>query len=286
MLQQDIDRLDDATAAVGRFAIAYQPAPLAPDRQPSLAEPVAVPLGNPLPEAYEGLEPSPADVVPTEEVVWQNVIEQLLQLLGPQPPAPLPDSLAPAAYVEPQFGEAATQPAPLAADPGPAYVIESLGRDAPPLLSLDESDLFGGSSADSIDLLSVDGSQAPPVFKGMDSDLFGRDMAIDPISIGKNDSGARTVEPSKDPAPEPGLVSDGYVSLLGEPMELKITLDDARDMANESGELFFDGDGDDLVQLSGDWIYVGARPEKGATYYTDPSGTLEVTFANTETVLV
>lgn len=289
MLRGDIDRVDDATAAAGRFAVAYQPAPLAPDRQPEVTEPVPVPLGSPLPDGLESLELPPPGVIPTESIAWQNAIEQLLQLIGPDQAVAPPDGVSPAAYVGPLVGEAEATgaPPPMASDPGPTYVIESLSGDEPPLLSLDESDLFGEDAPPTIDLLSVDeGQPAAAAFQGMDSDLFGPSRGVDPISIGKNDNGARTVKPTAEPAIGPSEVGEGYLSLIGKPAEIKLSVDDARDLANENGELFIDGDGDDVVHLSGDWIYVGERTEKAAIYYTDASGSLEVTFHNTQTVLV
>jgi len=286
MLQGDIDRLDDATAAAGRFDVAYQPPPLAPDRQPpESAEPLHMPLGNPLPDGSPGLELPPAGVVPVETIAWQNAIEQLLRLIGPVQPMPSPEDLAPAAYVGPLVGEAeaAAGPPPIPADPGPAYVIESLGSDEPPLLSLDESDLFGDAEPQVLELRSLTDPAPAAAFQGMDSDLFGPTNGVDPISIGKNDG--RTIRPTAVP-PGSDDLDDGYISLLGKPAELKLTLDEARGLANENGELFIDGDGDDVAYLSGDWVYAGERPDKGAIYYTDAAGTLEVTFANTETVLV
>ena len=286
MLQGDIDRLDDATAAAGRFDFAYQPPPLAPDRQPpATTEMLPMPLGNPLPEGPLGLELPPAGVVPSDSVAWQNAIEQLLRLIGPDQPGSSPDDLAPAAYVGPLVGEAeaAAVPPPMPADPGPIYIIESLGSDEPPLLSLDEGDLFGDAEPQVLDLRSVTDPAPAAAFQGIDSDLFGPTNGVDPISIGKNDE--RSIKPTAVP-PGSNDIDDGYISLLGKPAELKLTLDEARGLANENGELFIDGDGDDVAYLSGNWVFVGERPEKGAIYYTDAAGTLEVTFANTETVLV
>ena len=95
MLQGDIDRLDDATAAAGRFDFAYQPPPLAPDRQPpATTEMLPMPLGNPLPEGPLGLELPPAGVVPSDSVAWQNAIEQLLRLIGPDQQAVLREAPA------------------------------------------------------------------------------------------------------------------------------------------------------------------------------------------------
>jgi hypothetical protein len=208
-----------------------------------------------------------------------------LRLIGPVQPVPSPEDLAPAAYVGPLVGEAeaAAVPPPLPADPGPAYVIESLGSDEPPLLSLDESDLFGDAEPQVLELRSLTDPAPAAAFQGIDSDLFGPTNGVDPISIGKNDG--RLIKPTAVP-PGSDDIDDGYISLLGKPAELKLTLDEARGLANENGELFIDGDGDDVAYLSGDWVYVGERSDKGAIYFTDAAGTLEVTFANTETVLV
>ena len=259
MLRSDIERLDEATAAASRVTLAYQ--------SPEL--------------------PAATAAVPLETLAWQNAIEQLLELIAPDrpdPPALPPEGLLQAVFGASEVPPPGPLPGPSDLAPAPDYVIQSLSGETQPVLSLDEKDLFGDSGEPSIDLLTTGSSGPSTRFQGMEGDLFGSGQGVAPISISKNEDPPLSVKPAEEPEPLPD--NDGYISLLGQPLEIELTVEGARALANEHGELFVDGDGDDLVRLSGDWIYAGERSEKGAEYYTDASGTLELTLHNAEAVLV
>lgn len=287
MLKGELERLDDPTAVAGRTDLAYQ-APQS-GREEEALPPVgigsgAAPLGNPLPEG-DLLPQPPAAGPPPEELAWRNAIENLLQMLAPEGPAGtgLPFA-APAAFVSPQPG-AETVPEPTAGEAPELYLIEPLESATPPLLSLEESDLFGDGAGE-IDLMLTSPGQAVRGFQGMDSDLFGSGPEVAPISISKHNDNARTIQPTKEPDPPPETFGEGYISLVGKSQVLNLDVKQAREWVDENGEIYVDGDGDDVLRLSGGWVLVGERPEKGAQYYADASGEILLTVHNTETLLV
>ncbi len=255
-------------------------------------------LPVPLPDSLDAgppaaAPPSGGEVDASSVVAWQAAIEQLLQLIGPdsvsgllggaQPPTPSSYVAVPDAAAVPP-GEA---PPLTETTPAPSFVIEALPGSDQPLLSLDESDLFGaGDEQGSVRLLSVGPGASQPLFNGMDSDLFGPGQMEGPIKIAVEGVGGvqgPTVGPvSPDQKPPPS--GDGYLSLLDGPHEVKLTVDGAKSLADASGSLSIEGDGDDHVYLSGDWVYFGAA--KSATYYADSTGTVNLVIHNTEVVLV
>lgn len=226
-------------------------------------------------------------------VAWQAAIEQLLQLIGPDSVGVLQsgsETPTAASYVPAPDGTAGTAgeaPLPTETTEVPTFVIESLPSGTQPVLSLDESDLFGGGeSQGSVRVLSVGPGASQPLFNGMDVDLFGPGNVDEPIKIASEGIGGPSgphispVTPDKVPPPS----SPGYLSLHGSPQDITLTVDDAKGLADKTGSLAIEGDGDDHVYLSGDWIYVGAA--KDATYYTDTTSTVNLVIHNTEVVLV
>jgi hypothetical protein len=253
-----------------------------------------VPVPDHMDTASPAAAPPPGGGIDASSVVaWQAAIEQLLQLIGPESVGGLlgsPEPSTPASYVpHPDDASNASVDPPLPTETTPAapFVIEALPAGAQPVLSLDESDLFGDADQQgTVRLLSADPSTSQPLFNGMDSDLFGPDHQDGPIKIaaeGINGTQGPTIGPvSPDQKPPPN--GDGYLSLLDGPHEIKLTVDDAKSLADDSGALSIAGDGDDQVYLSGDWIYAGEA--KGATYYTDATSSVNLVIHNTDVVLV
>ncbi len=298
MRQTKIDGLDDqATAAAAPEALAYQ----APTHANPTAEQLsAVPADNGVPGLDSDGQPLATDApsLPAGEgdvssvVAWQAAIEQLLQLIGPDAVSGAlgaVEAVAPSSLLmpsEPPPSGEASAILPSEGIPGALYSIESLSSGSPPVLSLDENDLFGNVGTDTINLLSTDSGDPPPLFKGMELDLFGpmqQDTHIKFASDNGNGVQGPTIGPVGPPPTPPG--GDGYISLLDGPEDLKLTVDYAKILASPSGTLFVEGDGNDHLYLSGDWILVGAAG-KGAVLYTDSMGTIDLTVHNTEVVIV
>lgn len=150
-----------------------------------------------------------------------------------------------------------------------------------PSLALQNSDLFGAAQpAPSIAVGDVVLGDLPD--GGLALDLFGQGA----IGFPAGDPAPTHAQPDDpttgDKAAEPQL-RPGYVGLIGNDFDISVSTSAAVAAADAKGELLVQGDGDDRVVLTGDWLQLAA-PEGGALLFRSADGavTLEIRDAAVE----
>ena len=187
----------------------------------------------------------------------------------------------------------------------PDFVDAAFGDLAPSVLSLQDRDLFGLESApqhadDRADLLGVESGQS------LDIDLFGGSQGtttgLTSISKTNNPAAATTsgvLEPTGtddgggaaaagiSPGGTPGnaIFIPGFVKLGSGAMEVLIDQQIALENADAANNLSVFGDGDDIVELVGDWVLVSEDPVKSVSVYAYTDASVSVVAHNVEVVL-
>lgn len=165
-----------------------------------------------------------------------------------------------------------------------SYVIEAIDQPRDSLLALQESDLFAGDSpARLVSLASED--RGPQPLDDMAFELFGSvdDLLTDGLAAGVGRGGAASDPDDTDPEKSDPQREPGYIGLLGDDFELPLSPEDAAAAVDDKGDLLIQGDGDDTVILTGEWIDAAPDGSTAQIFKTvDGDYTVEIRDATVE----
>ncbi|HKY95364.1 MAG TPA: hypothetical protein VJL84_08660 [Kiloniellales bacterium] len=186
----------------------------------------------------------------------------------------------------------------------PDFVDHAFGNIGVSVLSLQNKDLFGfelGKDAPSAQTADLDGAARQVI----DYDLFGAEgaqgisslsKAGNPIVVGS--VGGEPIDPG-DGEDDPGTASigngaslpsggnylPGMVKLMQGQQNVTMDLDAVLARADASHSLLVRGDGDDKLNLVGDWFLVSEDPAKSVSVYAHNESSAMVTAEQVEVIL-